>query len=351
MKCTGKEYFVLMAGLFWLAVEPAMGFQLKPRLVSPRVSFLGNGSNLCMISFGGNGGSSGTDSSALPRDVKEAVSKCRAATQEALKNRISRMDVEFPVGTKFGVERTTKAKGAADGGPTKAQLDQSDRELARLFVEMFQPVGGENIVTAFVEQNLADNAKKKWKGDTSASCKIMAMNRGKAAKNKKAAKPKGFAAKIAAEVEDTPNSGPFKLPANCEVALFVNPGPKELVVIDKICSEVGMGTLVVLLNARLSKITNFGTDSAEKLFTKDFEPVFSLAAASQDVAPDCLLYRSYPGNWVLARKPKVGQPKSILTQIEKPSAEDCLAAYDKLEIGDLEKGVEDALENVVGWFR
>jgi hypothetical protein len=286
----------------------------------------------------------------LPRDVKDAVSSCRAATQEALKSQISRMDIEFPVGTNFGVEKGDKKRAKNDGGPTKNVLDKSDRELAGLFVEMFQPVGGEKICVAFNDQGLADLAKKQW--DFGAKSQVLAMNRKKADKKKGNAKPKGFAAKMAAEVEDTEDSGgPFNLPEGTEVALFVAPGPKELVVIEKICAEVGMGTLVVLLNARMSKITNFGTEEAEKLFTQDFEKVFCLSAAPQNAAPDCLLYRAYPGDWVLARKPKVGQPKPLLTQKESPSADECKQAYDNIDIGNLEKGVENALENVAGWFR
>jgi Domain of unknown function (DUF1995) len=317
------------------------------------------------ISFGGSNKSQPTTVS-LPRDVKEAVSNCRQATQQALQNRLSRMDIEFPVGTKFGVEKATssskkKISGSedlGDGGPTRAMLDQSNRELARLFVEMFQPVGGDNIVVAFVEEELADEAKKKWKDDPGASSRILAMNRSKAKKKstKKITKAKGFAAKMAAEVgdgddDDNKPTGPFQLPSNTEVALFVAPGPKELVVIEKICQEVGMGTLVVLLNARLDKISNFSTDSASKLFREDFEPVFSLAAAPQEEAPSCLLYRAYPGDWVLARKPKVGQPKTVLSQPTKPTKEECKTAYDALEVGDLEKNMEDFVDNVAGWFR
>jgi hypothetical protein len=309
-----------------------------------------------MISFGGIGGSNNNKKDSdktdnLPRDVKDAVTRCREATQEALKGQISRMDIEFPVGTKFGVEKTPKGnKMMKEGAPNPNFLEQSDRELARLFVEMFQPVGGENIVVAFTEQSSADMAKKKW--DDGFTSRVMAMNRKKSNKNKKN-KPKGFAAKLAAEVEDTPgdSSGPFELPQGTEVAIFVTPGPKELVVIEKICNQVGMGTLVVLLNARLSKVSNFGTDDAAKLFTQDFEPVFCLSAAPQAVAPDCLLYRAYPGEWVLARKPKVGQPKPLLSQKAKPTIEECQEAYDNLEMDDFEKGVENALENVAGWFR
>lgn len=292
-----------------------------------------------------------TDSSvSLPKDVKEAVSRCKAATQEALKSQISRMDIEFPVGTKFGVEKYPKSK-SAEGAPTQTVLDQSDRELARLFVDMFQPVGGENIVVAFTEQNLADAAKKKWKGDATASSRVLAMNRRKSSAKKKKVKAKGFAAKLAAEVEDSPESGPFDLPEGTQVALFVSPGPKELPVIEKICTRVGMGTCVILLNARLSKISNFGTDTAAELFGNEFQSVFALTAAQQEAAPNCLLYHAYPSSWTLARKPKVGQPKPILTQDTRLTKEECEAAFNNLELTDLEKGVENALENVAGWFR
>jgi hypothetical protein len=296
---------------------------------------------------------SNVGSASLPRDVKEAVSRCREATQEALKGQLSRMDIEFPVGTKFGVEKYPKQKSATqDGGPTKSVLDQSDRELARLFVDMFQPVGGENIVVAFTEQSMADAAKKKWKGDSTASSRIMAMNRRAGGKSKKKKnKPKGFAAKLAAEVEDSTESGPFELPDGTQVALFVSPGPKELPVIEKVCNQVGMRTCVILLNARLSKVSNFGTDTAAKLFNEEFKSVFSLAAAPQGAAPDCLLFHSFGEQWTLARKPKVGQPKTILTQDTRPTSDECLAAFDSLELTDLEKGVENALENVAGWFK
>jgi hypothetical protein len=340
--------------------------------------------DLRMISFGGNSGDD-TSQEELPRDVKEAVKNCRQATQTALQNRLSRMDIEFPVGTDFGVEKKTKPKGrrrnqqpaseeddgSGGGAPTQLTLDRSNRELARLFVDMFQPVGGDKIVVSFVDDGLADIAKKSWKNDALASCRVLAMNRRPGGnKNSKKKKRKkvlttsgmGFAAKMAAEVEDSGGDnetssgsgsgrGPFELPPNTEVALFVAPGPRELVVIEKICETVGMGTLVVLLNARLDKISNFGTEGTEELFREDFESVFSLAAAPQEEAPNCLLYRAYPGDWVLARKPNVGRPKTILSQSEKPTQQECGQAFDELEITDLEKNVEGFVDNVAGWFR
>lgn len=301
-----------------------------------------------------------TDAS-LPRDVKDAIAKCKASVQQALSEKCSRMDIEMPVGAKFGVEKTSgkqKQRLSApdsNGGdaPTRDMLDQSDRELARLFVEMFQPVGADNIAVVFADAGLADMAKKKWNSDYGANSNIMAIDRKKGAKKKGGGKNNkkgmGFAAKMAAEVEGE-GGGPFDLPDNIEVALFVAPGDKELRQVERICEKVGMGTLVVLLNARLSTVEDFASKEAEQLFTKEFQPVFALAAASQNEAPGCLLYRSYPNPWVLARKPKVGPPKPILTQNDKPTGAESKQAYEALELGDVEKGIENVLKNVAGWF-
>ena len=320
----------------------------------------------------------------LPRDVKEAVSKCREATQAALADRTSRMTVDFPVGAKFGVEKKTRSSSnkkqqnldsSNNKAPTRQDLQKSDRELARIFVDMFQPVGGQHLTVAFNTVEEADAARTQWKGDSSAEARILSLDRRKsaAAKKKKKAKSKaakGFAAKLAAEIDDDDSgdkdeTGPFRLPDNTEVALFVAPGPKELIVIERICESVGMGTLVVLLNSRLpsssgSTSTNtsnnyFGSPAAEKLFITEFEPVFSLAAVTpQEAAPGCLLYRSYiASDWVLARKPAVGPPKTILAQAARPTEAECRAAWeDALEqLSGVEKNVETAMENVAQWFR
>eukprot|EP00562_Extubocellulus_spinifer_P010889 CAMPEP_0178502558 /NCGR_PEP_ID=MMETSP0696-20121128/17568_1 /TAXON_ID=265572 /ORGANISM="Extubocellulus spinifer, Strain CCMP396" /LENGTH=373 /DNA_ID=CAMNT_0020131623 /DNA_START=48 /DNA_END=1169 /DNA_ORIENTATION=- len=320
----------------------------------------------------GLGGSAGLEPS-LPRDVKDAVSKCRASTQAALEKRLSRMDIEMPVGANFGVEKTSAGGGKKKGGgrmadlgdnapgtPTLDQLHKSDRELARIFVEMFQPVGGEHISVVFKDESLAEVARKRWRGELGADCRVLAVGRkgkapmrgmgggGKRGGGKK--KKMGFAAKMAAEIEGDGASGPFKLPDGTEVALFVSPGPKELIAVERVCNEVGMGTLVVLLNARLGKVENYGTEETQQLFTDEFETVFHLAAAPQIEAPGCLMHRAYPTDWILARKPKIGAPKTIATFSDKPTPEECAEAYGSIEISDIEKTTENVIENVAGWF-
>jgi Domain of unknown function (DUF1995) len=316
----------------------------------------------------------------LPRDVKEAVAKCRQATQAALQNRISRMDIDFPVGTKFGIEKSKNSKAKRnlninENKPTKIDFDRSDRELARIFVEMFQPVGNDRIVVAFKDMESADNAKLQWKDDVGNCGQVMSLDRRKSSaarkklKKEQKSKPNFFAAKMAAEIEsndDTTTSetaGPFQLPDNTEVAIFVAPGQTELPIIEKICQSVGMGTLVILLNARKhSSITNFGSAGAAKLFQEEFVSVFHLGSASQDVAPGCLLYHAYDSNgttnesapWILARKPTIGQPKTILvTSPSPPTIDECKVAYETSVEGlsDMERNVENALENVANWLR
>ena len=286
----------------------------------------------------------------LPKDVKSAVSICRQSVQNALGKRISRMDIEMPVGAKFGVEKQAgKGKKSAlsqQDGVSRDTLETSDRELARLFVDMFQPVGGENISVVFREGRQANAAKRKWSGDTTAQCRILSVAKGDQTSGAKKKKKKmGFAAKLAAEL-DSEVGGPFSLPKGCEVAIFVSPGPKELIAVERISEEVGMGTLIILLNTRLSKM-----EKISPTFIENYEPVFHLAAAPQDVSPDCLVYRAYPDNWLLARKPKVGQPKVIAEQKSRFLSTECQTAFENMEMDGFEKATEGILDSVADWFR
>ena len=76
----------------------------------------------------------------MPRDIKEVVNQMRASVQSALQARVSRIDVDLPIGAEFGVEQggETRKRGAK---LTSADVARSDREVARLFVEMFEGTG------------------------------------------------------------------------------------------------------------------------------------------------------------------------------------------------------------------
>jgi hypothetical protein len=93
------------------------------------------------------------------------------------------MVVEFPTGTDFQLEnKGGKGKRGGGGGlreliggddgvgggstsvamPTRYDIDRSERELARVFVEMFQPLGGEAITVCFNDWDRAEEAKRIW---------------------------------------------------------------------------------------------------------------------------------------------------------------------------------------------
>merc|ERR1711884_497652 len=105
-----------------------------------------------------------------------------------------------------------------------------------------------------------------------------------------------------------------------------------------------METLIIILNARLDKLSNVD------FFFDEFELVYYLSTAPQEGAPGCLMFRSYPNDWILARRPKVGTPKTFARFSDYPTVEECREAYDSVEISKFEKGVEEAMENVVNWF-
>lgn len=288
------------------------------------------------------------------------------------------------MGTNFGVEKKQNKKkrggnlasalssddssSSSSSGLTRDILDTSDRELARLFVEMFQPLGGEHISVVFHDSYLADSAQQSWKNDVGAECKVISLNRGKKIKSAikeirskgmgggvgmgggRKSKKKAFATKMNEEFDDE-SSGPFKLPDGCELALFVAPTAKDLVTIKKICDDVGMGTLVVLLNARLSLVENFGSDENKSFFDDEFESIFYLSVAPQDAAPGCLMHRAYPDDWIVARKPKTGAPKTIGTFPSKPTEEQCSNAYESIEISEVEQAAETILDNVSTWLK
>ena len=129
------------------------------------------------------------------------------------------------------------------------------------------------------------------------------------------------------------------------------PGPRELLAVERTCRAAGPGVAVLLLNARLSLVESYASEDARALFDS-FVPVWSLTAAPQGAAPGCLVHRAYPGPWVLARKPKVGPPKTFARKEGAPFTEgECAEAFAGVEVSGVERGAEKLAENVASWFK
>ena len=128
--------------------------------------------------------------------------------------------------------------------------------------QMFQPLGSNSITVCFNTEDLAEEAREKWKGDVGAGCNVVALGKGESIpfsqggkkKKKKGAKRGGGGFMKAMKEVSSEETGGDKvvgvLPPSTECAIFVAPTKKELVKIKAVDEEVGQGTLVILLNPR-----------------------------------------------------------------------------------------------------
>eukprot|EP00960_Hanusia_phi_P066375 766388-Hanusia_phi.AAC.1 len=185
----------------------------------------------------------------LPKNIKDSLQQLRNAMQAALSSKCSRMDVEFPYGSNIGVEgrKTPTESDIPMVGAGDAQA--SDRELARAMVEMFRGTEiEENLVVAFTDSSQANKATKKWAGAFAGEVIVL--------DSKQSKKPArggggGFGASAKGAVVKARASA---IPPGTEVLIVVGPTVKDLKALEHICSEVGMGCLVILANARLDEL-------------------------------------------------------------------------------------------------
>ena len=271
----------------------------------------------------------------LPETTAETISQMTAATQAALQSRCSRMDVELPPGASLGVEAGAQKRGSAglfgltmpsilsSGGDLSSDssaaeeglksLQRGDRELARLYTEMFRPIG-EAVTVAFGSEAEAAAARKVWGKSTRVvsltapsspsgdggkfkdfdAAAAAAKSQGEAwsglGKKKGAGKSKvgsrkggkgkgGFAAKMKAATAPSKSSAADAsagggggggammggvVPADTEVLVVVAPkGEAELNAVEAISREAGMGCCVVLLNARLEAARYASTEQRD----------------------------------------------------------------------------------------
>lgn len=291
----------------------------------------------------------------LPRDIRGCISQMTGSTQEALRSRCSRMDIELPPGAELGVEKGSavpkeggffgigeKVKG--DASQAAKAVQRSDRELTRLFTEMFVSIK-EGVTVAFGTGEEAELARKVW-GPSTPRTLILDPSKGGGGKKKKGSKGNkrgasrgmGFGAKLdIAMAPASASSGGSTVPAGTEVLLVVAPrGGVQLSAVEKISREVGMGCCIILLNARLES-ANFASDAQREYFFDEFEPVYQVKppppevvtrviAESEAETPTPIISRAYPHDWRLSSKPILGPPTLVSTFPERPSSDEIVSA-------------------------
>lgn len=229
------------------------------------------------------------------------------------------------------------------------------------------------VTVAFSSTAEMEAALDKWGKGT----RLMALDGGvgaksAAAKKKKKASAKrggsgggGFGAKLAAATAPAadapkPTGVAPKLPEGTEVLVVVAPkGEGNLKAVEAICRDVGMGTCVILLNARLEGAL-FASGEQREYFLDAFEPVFHLKppppASIQDAkaltggkAPTPIISRTYPHEWKLYSKPTIGSPKLLAAFKERPGTMDVVKTLTEAAQKEPE-GFVGQLDALVGNF-
>jgi hypothetical protein len=289
--------------------------------------------------------------------MKEMIASLRDSVQSSLGARLSRICVEMPVGLEFGVE-TSEAKAKRKGGArlvTAADVVRSNRELARLFVGMFEGTGLKPLVL-FATEAEARAAAKQW-DSPALEARVQALvgaaeaarsgasaaapstggggfgsaPSGKSAVIKKKPKggskrPKGGAVRTAPPL--------VRVPPNAEVVVVVAPGRTQLDAAREFCEASGMDKLVVVLNPRLEAD---GIGRLNRAYFSETRGDFTTAFAflTQPLGPPgpddkskdpLVLWRAYPDEWVLARKPGLGPPRTLVAAEQRPTQEEMKAA-------------------------
>lgn len=217
---------------------------------------------------------------------------------------------------------------------------------------MFEGTGIEPVVL-FSDAAQVSTSKKLWRehrnrvfalyGDSSSEPpKPAKVARGKAAARSKGGGGGGFGAAPSPQKEAP--AGLSRVPSSAEVTFVVNPRSAQLAAVREFCEAHGDDRLVVLLNPRA--LRNGEAEPALCDYFDDFEPTFLFETrAKQDEEPT-VLWRAFPGEYVLARKPKIGPPRELLNSESRPSAESLEAAIEKDDSSDAATKALGALGSV-----
>jgi hypothetical protein len=275
---------------------------------------------------------------ALPSDVKSLVEELRVATQTALSSRVSRIDIEIPLGM-----------GLTSGGKSQ-DANIGSRELARIFCEMFSQLEATTVV-AFGSEPLAKAAAQSWGKGVKAKCIALAAPAGK--KGASTSSPGFGSSKIQSKAakpgKASANAG---VPAGTEIVFAVGPfNAKGYSAVETISRRFDKSVLVVLLNAHLDNETPYASTAQRDYIRSEFERVFCFRplVTSGDNPEELLVYRAFPGQWTLARMRSSGRPLPIAEQADLFSREELEQAL--IRAGPLEKGALEALGSLFSNFK
>jgi len=284
----------------------------------------------------------------VPADIRELVAQMKKSTEVCLRNGIGHIDIELPPGFRLGVEDQKKKTGIYDLSTeanedkseealkaVKEELAESDRELARLYVEMMQALP-DGLVIAFRTKAAAARARRAWKIEDE-------LMRLKGTVISFPEKAKGsFAQELGA-----PEA--FKKQLNdlgCNCLIVVAPRKEQLKLVNQIRKEKGDQMGIFLLNSRI-----IGRDRESKLppqlrneLLSDFVPSFHFRFWKRK---NSVVYHRIGNDasteWVVAQQKVLKVSNKAVTQevlrsVEEPSNDQIYEAFLKYDAKDKDLG-------------
>ena len=250
---------------------------------------------------------------ALPTSPKAVATEMSVAVQAALQARQYRLEVTTPPGLCFGLFGKEVAKqllGDPSATPSASVRGLAERELAFLFVEMFQAYGAQ-CACVMRDSKQVKATEREW-----ARSKLTPRVVDSLAKAMPASGGGGFGAATRSRVTEAP-----------KVLIVSSASTQTLRELAPISEELGSNAVVVLLNPAQSQSTLPG--GAPGRFA--FESVFCLQDNPHPEWRGGLLYRAYPYSWELGAAGATGAPKVHGRSAERPTLDAIEAGFEKIE--------------------
>lgn len=249
-----------------------------------------------------------------PVQIRSVVSKMTSSCQKALENRVSRMEVELPPAVDWGVEiKKSNGGSTATTNSNLEKIRKSNREAARLFIEMFAVLSSTTVVL-FPSEIEAIEARNSWQSFKGQCLSMDAPT--KSAKGYGKLRSRRFSAEEQ-EAVLLGDDGIY-IPEGCEVVIIAGPRAKDFKAIRKMSDKLGEGVCIIALNGRFETVKattdKSGVEESEDgkydWYEKTFVNVFHYAppalpsaeSTSAAAKRDLLLYHEYSTKWSLAEK-------------------------------------------------
>lgn len=251
----------------------------------------------------------------LPYSTKEVLDSLKASVEVMVKSGVPRADVELPAGLRLGFENVTDALIMPKEEPSPEQILQADRELARVFLAMFNKALKNRLSIIFRTSKQAAYAKQLWGKSALGHARIVSMGKGGAKKGAFTSSDGDMAASFIRSL---------KVIGNAFVVL-VAPRKPQLEAIARAAEEVDSKTCFILLNARLRGLKK--PDPLREELSAGFSPAFHVRLVKNGEGMVFRQLQDGTSPWILARR---SLPSTVATEVARSLEEPTLERIEEV---------------------